>query len=148
MGVKDKVNLQSAYIYLVEGSVAQDVTLADVKEKLQRYIDMTKKTGQQLGWAYAEAAFPYVIEERPEGKDSWFLLKGKDPHQYRHIVMGVGKQSEEEGGRAFIQVTLGEAATHGDKSKANEFCRYLAREFKGELHLFNGRVQYFQPRKP
>jgi hypothetical protein len=142
------VNLQSAYIYLVEGSTATEVTLDDVKAKLQRYIDMTKKTGQQLGWDYADAAFPYTIEERPEGRGSWFLLKGKDPKLYKTIVIGVGAKEENGLVKHYIQVSLPESATHGDTNKANEFCRYLARDYKAELHLFNGRVQYFQPRKP
>jgi hypothetical protein len=142
------VNMQTAYIYFVEGSTAPNASLADVKAKLQRYIEMTKKTGQQLGWEYAEAAFPYTIEERPEGKDSWFLLKGKDPRSYKYIIMGVGTKEEEAQEKHFIQVSLPDSATHGDKSKANEFCRFLAREYKAELHLFNGRIQYFQPRKP
>lgn len=142
------MNLQSAYIYFVEGSTATQATLDDVKAKLQRYIDMTKKTGQQLGWEYADAAFPYAIEEKPEGKDTWLLLKGKDPKSYKYMVIGVGSATENGTDKNYIQVSLPESATHGDKSKANEFCRYIAREFKAELHLFNKRVQYFQPRKP
>jgi hypothetical protein len=142
------VNWQSAYIYLVEGSTASEVTLDDVKAKLQRYVDMTKKTGQQLGWNYADAAFPYVMEERPEGKGSWFLLKGKDPKLYKTIIIGVGSKEENGQAKHYIQISLPESATHGDKNKANEFCRYLAREYKAELHLFNKRIQYFQPRKP
>ncbi|NGQ93648.1 DUF1885 family protein [Brevibacillus sp. SYP-B805] len=142
------MNMQSAYIYFVEGSTVPQASLADVKEKLVRYREMTKKTGQQLGWAYDEAAFPYVIEERPEGKDSWFLLRGKDPKSYKTIIVGVGSRQENDQEKHYIQIALPESATHGDKGKANEFCRYLAKEFKGELHLFNKRVQYFQPRKP
>lgn len=140
--------MQSAYIYFVDGSTSPSASLADVKAKFQRYIDMTKKTGQQLDWAYSEAAFPYVIEERPEGKDSWFLLKGKNPQSYKHIVIGVGSKEADGQEKNYIIVTIPESATHGDKSKANEYCRYLARDYKAELHLFNGRVQYFQPRKP
>jgi hypothetical protein len=148
MGVCVQVNMQSAYIYFVEGSAVPKVSIEDVKAKLIRYIDMTKKTGQQLGWAYEDAAFPYVIEERPEGKDSWFLLRGKDPKSYKSIIIGVGSREENDREKHFIQVALPEYSTSGDKNKANEFCRYLAREYKGELHLFNKRVQYFQPRKP
>jgi hypothetical protein len=148
MGVNQKVNMQSAYIYFVEGSAVPKASLEDVKQKLQRYIEMTTKTGKQLGWAYGEAAFPYVIEEKPEGKDAWFLLKGKDPKQYKYIIMGVGSKEVDGKELSFIQISLPESSTHGDKNKANEYSRYLAREFKAELHLFNGRVQYFQPRKP
>ncbi|USG67498.1 DUF1885 family protein [Brevibacillus ruminantium] len=142
------MNLQSAYIYLVDGSTASETSLDDVKAKLQHYVDMTKKTGQQLGWTYADAAFPYTIEERPEGKDAWVLLRGKDPSTYKAIIVGVGKGEKNGKEHSYIQVSLPESATHGDKNKANEFCRYLARTYKAELHLFNNRVQYFQPRKP
>jgi len=142
------VNLQSAYIYLVDGSTATEASLDEVKAKLLRYVDMTKKTGEQLGWSYADAAFPYVIDERPEGKDSWLLLRGKDPSTHKAIIIGVGKREKNGKEHSYIQVSLPDSATHGDKSKANEFCRYLARNFKAELHLFNNRIQYFQPRKP
>ncbi|TGU79804.1 DUF1885 family protein, partial [Mesorhizobium sp. M00.F.Ca.ET.186.01.1.1] len=52
------MKLQSAYIYFVNGSTAQSATIEDVKAKFTRYMDMTAKTGQQLGWSYQEAAFP------------------------------------------------------------------------------------------
>ncbi|GEB33135.1 MULTISPECIES: DUF1885 family protein [Brevibacillus] len=142
------MKLQSAYIYFVNGSTAQSATIEDVKAKFTRYMDMTAKTGQQLGWSYQEAAFPYTIEERPEGKESWFLLKGKDPSMYKSIVVGVGSANEDGTEKHYIQISLPEAATNGDMNKANEYCRYLARDYKAELHLFNKRVQYFQPRKP
>lgn len=141
------MNLQTAYIYLVEGSAVPTITLADLKAKFQNYMEQTKKTGEQLGWEYASTAFPYVIEEKPEGKDSWFILKGKDQKNYRAIIVGVGNKEVEGKDRSYIQITLPEVYTHGDKGKANEFTRFLGREYKGEAHLFNGRVQYFQPRK-
>ena len=142
------MNLQSAFIYFVEGSTATHVDIEDVKEKFNRYIDMTKKTGEQLGWSYADSAFPYMLEERPEGQGSWFLLRGKDPSVYKVIVVGVGAKEVDGKERHYIQVSLPDSSTNGDKGKANEFCRYLARDYKAELHLFNKRVQYFQPRKP
>ncbi len=147
MGVKSQVNTQSAYIYLVDGSTASTVTIPDVKAKFNRYVDMMAKTAQQLGWEYGDAAFPYVVEEKAEGKDQWFLLKGKDPRSYKYVIVGVGSKEKDGKERQYIQVSLPESATQGDKSKANEYCRFLAKEFKAELHLFNGRVQYFQPRK-
>lgn len=142
------MKLQSAYIYFVEGSTATHASIDDVKAKFTRYVEMTSKTGQQLGWTYADAAFPYTVEERPEGKDSWFLLKGKDPNMYKAIIVGVGSTEENGKEKHYVQISLPESATHGDKNKANEYCRYLARDFKAELHLFNNRIQYFQPRKP
>lgn len=142
------MKLQSAYIYFVEGSTAAKADIQDVKAKFTRYIDMTTKTGQQLGWSYAEAAFPYTLEERAEGKDSWFLLKGKDPSMYKAIVVGIGSAEVNGQEKHYIQISLPESATYGDKNKANEYCRYLAKDYKAELHLFNKRIQYFQPRKP
>jgi len=66
-------------------------------------------------------------------------------------MFGVGKEELEENGEKkeqhYIQVVLPEDSTHGDKGKANEFCKYLAKEYKGELHLFNDRIMYYYPRK-
>lgn len=140
----------SAYIKFVDASTISKATIEDVKEQFQRYIDMTSKTGQQLGWDYADFAFPYSIVEKPEGKDQWFYLKGKDARLYQYMVVGVGSESNPETNEEqhYIQVVLPEGATHGDKSKANEFCKFLAKTFKAQLHLFNGRVMYYYPRKP
>lgn len=142
------MNMKTAYLYFVEGSTAQSASLPDVKAKFKRYTDMTAKTGEQLGWAYGEAAFPYVMEDRPDGNDQWFLLKGKDPKAYKYVIVGVGSKETDGKEQHYIQISVPASATDGDLCKANEYSRFLAREFKGELHLFNGRVQYFQPRKP
>jgi hypothetical protein len=137
---------QSAYIYLVNGSAAPTITLDELKEHLDRYKEQTALTGKQLGWDYAASAFPYSIETKPEGQGKWFYLKGRDP-QYNYILMGVGTKAEEDGEKGYIQVTLPDDATHGDKSKGNELCKYLAKKLKAELKLFNGRTMYFNPRK-
>ncbi|WP_232698325.1 DUF1885 family protein [Brevibacillus daliensis] len=142
------MKLQSAYIYLVDGSAASTITLDELKELMSIFREKTNKTGAQLGWDYGNAAFPYQLEQPQDAADSYFLLKGNDPHLYKYLIMGVGKSTEQNQERSFIQVTVPDTATQNDKNKGNEFCRYLARELKGELHLFNGRVQYFQPRKP
>lgn len=142
---------KSAFIKLVKESKVQDVTLEDIKSKISHYIDMTQKTGEQLAWGYADAAFPYSILEKPEAKGKWFYLKGNDPKLYKYIMFGVGKEEiEGDDGKkeqSYIQVVLPEDSTHGDKGKANEFCKYLAKEYQGELHLFNDRVMYYYPRK-
>lgn len=134
---------QSAYIKLVEGSTHDSITLDDVKNKFDRYIEQTGLTGKQLNWDYADAAFPYEIEHRPEGEGKWFYLKGKDRSMYNYLIVGVGRESEQH----FIQIVLPDDAHHGDKSKGNEFCKYLAKQFQAELHMFNGRVMYFNPQK-
>jgi len=136
-----------AWIRLVENSTQTEVSLEDVKERLERYVDMASRTGRQLGWSYEEAAFPYTMEERTENGNSWLILKGKDPKMYRGLIIGVKQEPAEKGGHHTIQILIPPGATHGDKSKANEFCRYLAKAFQGELRLFNGRIMYFYPRK-
>jgi hypothetical protein len=155
---------KSAYIKFVEGSTTTQVTINEVKQKLQHYIEMTNKTGQQLDWGYSESAFPYTLHEKPESKGQWFYLKGTDPQLYHYIIVGIGSNISGGGAQEqaangenltpaepveehYIQVTLTDESTHGDKGKANEFCKYLAREYKAELHLFNGRTMYYNPRK-
>lgn len=138
---------QSAYLYFVEGSSVPSLTLDELKEQLLRYQDQVSKTGQQLDWNYAKAAFPYSIETKPDNEDVWCYLKGND-EKYKYIVFGIGTKKTGDGeDRHFVQVVLPEGSTHGDKAKGNELCKYLARHLKAELHLFNGRVMYFNPRK-
>jgi hypothetical protein len=137
---------QSAYIKLVPGSVISTLTVDELKQQLEAYKDQLAKTGAQLGWEYDEAGFPYTIESKPEGEGKWFYLKGKNA-LYRYLLLGVGSDEQDGEPRSYVQVTLPDDATHGDKAKANELCRHLARLWKAELHLFNGRVMYFNPRK-
>lgn len=133
---------QSAYIKLVQGSTLSTITLDDVKRLLNRYIELTSKTGQQLDWSYEDAAFPYTIESKPEAEGQWFYLKGKEK-SYRYILFGIS----EKDGSPCIQVTLPDDSTFADKSKGNELCKFLGKDLKAELHLFNGRIMYFNPRK-
>ncbi len=138
---------KSAYIKFVEGSAVQQVTLNEVKEMLNQYITRTKKTADQLDWSYDEVAFPYTIHEKPEAQGSWFYLKGTDPKLYQYILIGIDSRAAEDHEEHYIQITLTDISTSGDKGKANEFCRYLANCYKAELTMFNGRKMYFNPRK-
>jgi hypothetical protein len=126
---------QSAYIKFVEGSTVASMTLDDVKQQLADYQEQARKTAQQLSWAYDESTFPYSIETKEDG---YFYLKGTNAG-YFCILFGVGE--------AHVQVVLPDGATHGDKGKANELCKFIATRNKAELHLFNGRTMYFNPRK-
>jgi hypothetical protein len=137
---------QSAIIELVEGSAVSSLTLDELMQYLGDYQDQLALTGKQLGWDYEEAGFPYAIETRPEAEGKWLYLKGKD-YKYNSIVLGIGSRIVEGGERHYIQIVLPAGATHGDKNKANELCKHLGRKLKAELHLFNGRVMYFNPRK-
>jgi hypothetical protein len=140
---------KSAYIKLVPASIKQEVTLDEIKELLKEYKTNTLKTGEQLSWGYSEAAFPYTIEEKDDSKNEWFYLKGIDPRKNKYILIGVGNENsqEEVHQTCYIQFTLTDISTHGDKGKANEYCKYLASKLKGELHLFNGRVMYYYSKK-
>ncbi|WP_017753566.1 DUF1885 family protein [Calidifontibacillus oryziterrae] len=141
----------TAYIKLVPASNKQEVSLADLKNLFHYYKEITSKTGQQLEWEYEDCAFPYEIKEKYDVNGEWFYLKGtKD--RYHYILLGVGSEQiiEEDGQiktQNFIQVALPEGATHGDKGKANEFCKFIARKLNGELHLFNGRIMYLYDKK-
>ncbi|MCS7459371.1 DUF1885 family protein [Paenibacillus doosanensis] len=137
---------QSAYIKFVDGSTLSSLTLDELKEQLLHYEEQLNLTGKQLGWDYGDAGFPYTIETKPGADGSWFYLKGKNA-LYKYIVMGAGKEQSGDIERNYVQVVLPDDCTHGDKAKGNEFCKYLAKLWKAELHLFNGRIMYFNPRK-
>jgi hypothetical protein len=162
---------QRAHIKLVGTSVLQSITIDDLKTQLTHYKDQLTQTGSQLDWDYADAAFPYTIEQNPEGENQWFYLKGNNP-LYRYIAFGVENPTPEtlqipeaseamvgegEGTEvpaqanvtepSIIQVILPDGSTIGDKSKGNELCKYLGKVWKAEVHMFNGRIMYFNPRK-
>lgn len=130
-----------AYIKLVPASKKKTITLEEVKELFHTYQQLMKKTGEQLGWGFENASFPYQIVEA-DGNEQWFYLKGTTD-RYHSIIIGIGQENDET---SFIQVTLPNNATHGDKGKANEFCKFLAKQLEGELHLFNGRIMYYYKR--
>ncbi|AIE59494.1 hypothetical protein BMMGA3_05320 [Bacillus methanolicus MGA3] len=141
----------NAYIKLVSSSAKKDITLEEVKELLLYYKNITSKTGDQLDWNYEDAAFPYEIKENEEAKGKWFYLFSNQD-RYRTIIIGVDKETivSDDGTemeQTYIQITLPESSTFGDKGKANEFCKFLAKKLQGELHLFNGRIMYYYPRK-
>jgi Domain of unknown function (DUF1885). len=139
---------QSAFIKLVQGSAASSVTVEDIKASLRHYREQTELTGRQLGWNYAEVAFPYTFESRAGEEDRWFYLKGNNP-KYRFILFGTASPPEEAGAEepSCIQVVLPAEATHGDKSKANEYCKWIGKQLQAEVKLFNGRTIYYNPRK-
>lgn len=137
---------QSAYIKLVPGSEARELTLDAVRERLRRYREQTALTGRQLGWDYADAAFPYTIEPGRE-QEQWFYLKGVNAH-YKHIIVGLSEAAAASGDTApCIQVVLPDGSTQGDKGKAVELSKYMAKSLQAELTLFNGRTIYYNPRK-
>jgi hypothetical protein len=143
-------SLANAYIKLVPASTSQSITLNEVKDLFTYYKEITSKTGQQLSWEYDSAAFPYSIKE-VDTANNWLYLKSDDP-VYNAIVVGVGTEEiEDEDGslrdQSYIQVTLPQVSSFGDKGKANEFCKFLAKKLEAELHLFNGRIMYFYKRK-
>jgi hypothetical protein len=146
------VMAENAYIKLVPSSAKQSITLDELKEYFHYYKEITSKTGKQVNWEYGETAFPYELKETSEGKGQWFYLSSANPELYYAIILGVGQEAvEADDGttalRQYIQVTLPEGATAGDKGKANEFCKFLAKKLQAELHLFNGRIMYYNPRK-
>lgn len=137
---------QVATITFRNGSTVSSVSLEEVKEQLLHYRDQFTRTGEQLEWDYAEAAFPYSLEEKLEAEGKWFYLKGTG--RYRHIVIGVGsKKVSDEEEVHYVQLVLPDDSTHGDKGKGNEFSKYLGKVWKAEVQMFNGRTIYYNPRK-
>jgi hypothetical protein len=142
---------EHAYIKLVPGSEKETITLNDIKDLLIYYKEITTKTGIQLDWSYEGQAFPYEMKETLESGGKWMYLQS-DSDRYNTILLGIDQEkiiddAENERIQTYIQITLPNASTYGDKGKANEFCKFLAKKMKGELHLFNKRVMYYYPRK-
>ncbi|HAQ07069.1 MAG TPA: hypothetical protein DCR24_05935 [Bacillus bacterium] len=141
----------NAYIKLVPSSSQQTISTEELKDLFNYYKQITAKTGDQVDWNYEYSAFPYDLKEKEEAKGSWFYLHSSHD-RYNAILIGVDKETitEEDGterDQSYIQLTLPETATAGDKGKANEFSKFIAKKMQGELHLFNSRVMYFYPRK-
>lgn len=143
-------SLENAYIKLVPASNVHSISLDDVKNLFTYYKEITSKTGKQLDWDYDNAAFPYQIKEGNQ-QDNWFYLKS-DHQKYNAIIVGVGHDllTDENGEtteQPYLQITLPQSSTAGDKGKANELSKFLAKKLEAELHLFNGRIMYFYKRK-
>lgn len=141
----------NAYIKLVPSSAKQTITIDEVKELFHYYKDITGKTGEQLDWQFEGSAFPYEIKDTEEGKGKWFYLHSNH-ERYFAILIGVDQETvQNENGvereQTYIQITLPEQSTYGDKGKANEFSKFLAKKLQGELHLFNQRIMYYYARK-
>ncbi|ASA96355.1 MULTISPECIES: DUF1885 family protein [Anoxybacillus] len=123
----------TATIELVPASTWETVTLEQCKQLLEQFRDIARKTGEQLGWDYEQYAFPYDIvinEDR-------IILVGKDA-RYHMIECRIHERA--------VEFALSKQATHGDKGKANELCKFFAKRMAGKLHLFNGRVMYYYKR--
>ncbi|MGD6875602.1 DUF1885 family protein [Bacillus infantis] len=141
----------SAYIKLVKTSSQETITIQEVKDLLEYYKSITAKTGDQVDWGYSKAAFPYEIKEYTQGDGKRLWLQSLDD-RYNTILIGVGTEPIQDSDsteriQSYIQLTLPENAAMGDKSKANEFCKFLAKKLHAELQLFNGRIMYFNGRK-
>lgn len=142
---------KSAYIKLVSASVKQAITLDELKDYFEYYKDITAKTGEQLNWDYDNSAFPYEIKEKDDSNGKWFYL-WSEKEGYYALMLAIDQESvqNEEGSvieQTYIQVTLTEKSTIGDKGKAVEFSKFLAKKLQGELHLYNDRIMYYYPRK-
>ncbi|MGD6793525.1 DUF1885 family protein [Metabacillus indicus] len=128
-----------AFIHLVEGSSQQTISLQQVEELFLYYKEITGKTGQQLQFDYDQSAFPYECKQE-EG----YLSLTSEERGYAKMYIGAGPVNEEA--FSFLQITLPADSKYGDRNKANEFSKFLAKKLKGELTLFNGRKMYYYKR--
>lgn len=141
----------STFIKMRDGSLKTDISIEDIKELINQYKHSISHTSKQLAWDYSKNAFPYVFKETEEGKQQWFYLYSEE-QDYHIIGIGVDcEHSESPDGTKqkipYIQICLSKHSTNGDKSKANEFAKFLSKKLKGELHLFNGRIIYYNLKK-
>jgi hypothetical protein len=142
----------NAYVKLVPSSVKQTITIDEVKELFNYYKEITAKTGDQVDWEYENLSFPYEIKEQRDAKGGkWYYLSATQDRYYA-ILVGVDKETVrlengDEREQTYLQITLPDQSTYGDKCKANEFSKFFAKKLQGELHLFNGRIMYYNPRK-
>ncbi|WP_243290855.1 DUF1885 family protein [Bacillus sp. FJAT-47783] len=124
-----------AKITLVEKSVQQTITLQDVEQLLTYYKEITAKTGEQLNWGYGEYAFPYKLQLI----DHKYYILASNQKDYSKMYFGVENDHT-------IVCILPPRATYGDKGKAVELCKFIAKKLAGRLQLFNGRTMYFYKR--
>lgn len=110
----------------------EKVSLADVIELFTYYQEITRKTGEQLNFAYEKNAFPYEIKN----VDNRYLILSSTLDLYHKIYVGFENDST-------LLFRLSQRSTHGDKAKAVEFCKFFAKKLKARLQLFNGRTMYF-----
>lgn len=115
----------------------EPLSLKTIYEYIDYYKEITAKTGEQLGWEYSDTAFPY---ETFEENDRLLILRSVEPG-FKLIYIGIIQL--EDGASTAVQVYLPPSSAHGDKGKANELCKFLAKKLKAELHLFNGKVMRF-----
>ena len=135
----------------MKGSIKDDITIEDIKQLINQYRQSISYTSEQLAWDYSNAAFPYVLKETNEGIHNWFYLYSEEK-DYHMIGIGVDYEyiqtsDENEQRVPYIQISLSQHSTIGDKAKANEFAKFLSKKLKGELHLFNGRVIHYNLKK-
>lgn len=140
-----------AYVKLVPSAAKEEVTIDEVKQLFHLYKKIAQKTGEQVDWEYDDTAFPYEIKENEDGAGKWFYLSSTH-NRYRMIVISIGTEiirdeEDREVEQAYVKISLPNSSTFADKGKANEFAKFIAKELKGELHLFNDRIMYFYPRK-
>jgi hypothetical protein len=128
-----------AFIKLVGGSIKQFITVDEVEELFHYYKNITSKTGEQLNFAYESSAFPYECKQA-----NGYLTLSSEERGYSKMYVGVSSTGDEQ--PSFLQITLPSDSKYGDKNKANEFSKFLAKKLKGELTLFNGRKMYYYKR--
>ncbi|MED3729727.1 DUF1885 family protein [Geobacillus stearothermophilus] len=71
-------------------------------------------------------------------RDHVLYLQG-DGRLYKGMAIAVRTTGEE----TRIELALAPGATHGDKGKANEFSKWMAKTLGGKLRLFSGRTMSF-----
>jgi hypothetical protein len=129
-------------IKLVSSSTKQDIDMNEIKAMFHSYVKQNKKTAQQLNWNYEYFSFPYEIEDASINKEKIKLISNHD--RYHSLSIHIERDKDKQ---TVIIVSLLNQSTYADKGKANDLCKFLAKNLEAELHLFNGRVMYYNRRK-
>ncbi|MGL4522354.1 MAG: DUF1885 family protein [Bacilli bacterium] len=135
--------IENTKIYLV-GQPNEDYSLEQVEQLLTYYKEIGSKLGEQLDFPYAETAFPYTIEKKEQHPNVLFLRARLD--RYQLLLIGVNSEVRGENNIPYIQITADECSETGDRNKAIELAKFIAKHVAGELHLPNERVMYFYKR--
>ena len=99
-----------------------------------------------------------------ENTKSSVVISGKTSYHLKRLLSRFGYQYSVQNGELRIipyngydeKLTIAKidastgligSPTYGDKGKATEYAKFVAKNLQGELHLFNGRIMYFNKRK-
>lgn len=111
-------------------NLKEPITSDSLVTFFKAYFESMKKSGELAGWENEAFAFPYNLEV---AKDK-ILLKG-NVERYEQLLILINDTD--------ILIKLTPLSTNGDKNKAIQYSKVLAKHFKTELVLPNNRTMNY-----